>query len=77
MRQALSDKRVRRYARLTGLPIQRMLARGGSGHWIAFRIVHDRHGRVNTSTLEVIWDNQHWSSCKEDFRNRCPWKITR
>ena len=65
-RQALSDKRTRFYARKTGLPIERMLARGGSDHWIKFRTADHRHGWVNAGTFEVEWEKEpilHWSSC--------------
>jgi hypothetical protein len=65
-RQALSAKSVRRYARDSGLPIIRMLARGGS-HWILFVTADHRHGRLNSSTLEVQWQDSaggdHWTSC--------------
>lgn len=67
-RQVLGEKRTRHYARLTGLPIERMLARGGRDHWILFRTKYDQHGQVNTRTLEVLWydSTMHWSSCKDD-----------
>lgn len=66
-RQALSEKRTRHYARETGIPIDRILARGGSGHWMLFRTTDDRHGSIRAGTLEVEWDdeNRHWSSCDE------------
>lgn len=70
-RQALSSKRTRYYARKTGLPIERMLARGSSGHWIMFRTDDDRHGRVHAGTFEVEWDgdpSRHWSSCPRTVR---------
>lgn len=68
-RQALSEKSVRKFARLTGEPIERMLARGGS-HWALFRTVDDRHGAVQTvPPYEVLYDTttgNHWSSCRAD-----------
>jgi hypothetical protein len=65
VRQALSAKRTRRYARLTGLPIERMLARGGSNHQILFRTTDDRHGTVRAvPPYDVTWrPGEHWSSC--------------
>lgn len=65
-RQAVSDKRTRWYARKTGIPIERMLARGGTNHWIRFRTADDRHGAVHADgTFDVVWDAipDHWSSC--------------
>ena len=68
MRQPVSERRTRWYARKTGIPIERMLARGSSNHWILFRTVDDRHGAVHANgTFEVEWDDppQHWSSCRD------------
>jgi hypothetical protein len=65
-RQALSDRSVRRYGHRTGLPITRMLARGGSRHWIAFVTADHRHGWVKAGTFDVNWENEpvtHWTSC--------------
>jgi hypothetical protein len=69
-RQVLSDKTVRKYARHTGLPIERMIARGGSGHWLKFRTADHRHGWVRAGTYDVEWEQEpvvHWTSCAETF----------
>ncbi len=64
-RQAVSEKRTRWYSRKSGVEIERILARGGSNHWMLFRTWDDRHGRINATTFEVEWDTEprHWSSC--------------
>lgn len=70
-RQALAPKTVRRYAKATGLPIERMLARGCSGHWVLFVTTDHRHGAVRAGTFEVDWDIGQgcWSSCPREEGN--------
>lgn len=48
------------------MEIERILARGGSDHWMLFRTWDDRHGLINAGTLRVEWDDEpgHWSSCR-------------
>lgn len=69
-RQVLSDRSVRKYARRTGLPIERIIARGGSDHWLRFRTADHRHGFVKAGTYEVEWEEEpvsHWTTCAEKF----------
>jgi hypothetical protein len=80
-RQVLSERRTRWYARKTGLPIQRMLARGGARHWIMFRTADDRHGDVHADgSFEVRWatfPDPHWTSCpgQRDYDGWAAWDL--
>jgi hypothetical protein len=58
----LGDRRVRRYARLTGLPIEAAITRGGSGHVVLFRTAGDQHGRLYPDG-RVEWGLDHWAGC--------------
>jgi hypothetical protein len=65
-RQALSERRTRRYSRLAGVEFERIIVRGSAGHWALFRTPDDRHGQVHlVPPYEVDWDDiwGHWSSC--------------
>lgn len=65
-RSWFTERGVRRYALRTGLPLQAITARGGSGHWAVFRTVDDRHGMLHlVPPYEVDWREPwgHWSDC--------------
>jgi hypothetical protein len=67
----LTERGTRRYARRTGLPIEKMLAFGSNDHWLAFRTADHRHGHVRaTPPYEVRWDMpyMHWADCPPGYR---------
>jgi hypothetical protein len=80
----LSVRRTRYYARLLGIPFERIITRGGSGHTFHFRTVDHVHGvfwfeegdwhSVDKDNL-TLWG--HWTTCRErfpeDFEGYPPW----
>ena len=60
MRQRVSEKTVRRYARETGLPVEFALVRGGTDHRIDLCLIDGSivHWWPKTGEFEV--DSQRW-----------------
>lgn len=65
--QILNDRKTRRWAEATGLPIVRMWGHGGYTH--AFVTEDHCHGWLDTKTGEWGYDEDtiHYSSCRELF----------
>lgn len=75
----LGARRTRYYAHLLGIPFDRIITRGGSGHTFRFRTIYHEHGMFWFDSENGQWSCQknqwwneeiqwyHWTTCRERF----------